>query len=93
MSGMAVDLFSYLNTNETSRSIYFLGTKQEVLEETVKQFHKNYPKMNIAGYRNGYFIDNDDRKSYYRYNSVKMRFCCHWNGFSIAGTVCSRFEK
>ena len=62
MSGMAVDLFSYLNKSATDRNIYFLGTKQEVLEETVKQFHKNYPKMNIAGYRNGYFIDNDDRK-------------------------------
>lgn len=63
MSGMAVDLFSYLNTAETSRSIYFLGTMQKVLEETVRQFRKNYPKMNIAGYRNGYFIDNDDRKN------------------------------
>lgn len=62
MSSMAVDLFSYLNNKETSRSIYFLGTKQEILEETIKQFHKNYLKMNIAGYRNGYFIDNDDRK-------------------------------
>ena len=62
MSGMAVDLFSYLNKSATDRNIYFLGTKQEVLEETVKRFHKNYPKMNIAGYRNGYFIDNDDRK-------------------------------
>ncbi len=62
MSGMAVDLFSYLNTIGTKRSIYFLGTKQEVLEETIKQFRKNYPDMNIAGFRNGYFIDNDDRK-------------------------------
>ncbi|TFU94465.1 glycosyltransferase [Barnesiella sp. WM24] len=63
MSGMAVDLFTYLNDKETSRSIYFLGTKQEILESTVKQFHKSYPEMKIAGYRNGYFIDNDDRKS------------------------------
>ncbi len=62
MSGMAVDLFSYLNTIDTDRSIYFLGTKQDVLEETIKQFRKSYPRMNIAGYRNGYFIDNDDRK-------------------------------
>ncbi|WP_301710486.1 WecB/TagA/CpsF family glycosyltransferase [uncultured Duncaniella sp.] len=62
MSGMAVDLFSYLNNIGTDRSIYFLGTKQDVLEATIKQFYKNYPKMKIAGYRNGYFIDNDDRK-------------------------------
>lgn len=62
MSGMAVDLFSHLNTKAQDRSIYFLGTKQDVLEETIKQFRKSYPNMNIAGYRNGYFIDNDDRK-------------------------------
>ncbi len=62
MSGMAVDLFSYLNNREIDRSIYFLGTKQDILEATINQFHKNYPEMKIAGYRNGYFIDNDDRK-------------------------------
>lgn len=62
MSGMAVDLFSYLNSEGTGRSIYFLGTKQDVLEATIKQFNKSYPEMRIAGYRNGYFIDNDDRK-------------------------------
>lgn len=61
MSGMAVDLFVLLNSVDTKRSIYFLGTRQDVLEKTIKQFRKSYPKMNIVGYRNGYFIDNDDR--------------------------------
>lgn len=63
MSGMAKDLFSYLDTIIPQRSIYFLGTRQEVLEETIKQFRKNYKNMKIAGYRNGYFIDNDDRRN------------------------------
>lgn len=63
MSGMAADLFSYLNNDETDRSIYFLGTKQDVLEETISQFQKAYPQMEIAGYRNGFFIDNDDRRN------------------------------
>lgn len=63
MSGMAVDLFSYLNNKKTDRSIYFLGTKQDVLEATIKQFHKSFPEMRITGYRNGYFIDNDERKN------------------------------
>lgn len=62
MSGIAVDLFSHLNNKNTERSIYFLGTKQETLEATIKQFHDNYPMMNIAGYRNGYFIDFNDRE-------------------------------
>lgn len=63
MSGIAADLFSFLNTKEVDRNIYFLGTRQDVLEATINQFRSNYPQMNIAGYRNGYFIDTDDRRN------------------------------
>lgn len=62
MSGIAAELFKYLNSVATDRSIYFLGTRQDVLEKTISQFRKSYPRMNIAGFRNGYFIDNDDRR-------------------------------
>lgn len=62
MSGIAVDLFSYLNTSDVDRSIYFIGTRQDTLEATIKQFKTGYPEMNIAGYRNGYFINSDDRQ-------------------------------
>lgn len=62
MSGIAVDLFAYLNDTATDRSIYFLGTRQDVLDKTINQFSNSYPNMNIAGYRNGYFIDTDDRR-------------------------------
>ena len=58
MSGMAKDLFAYLNKKGNEESIFFLGTKQEILEATIKQFQKNYPRMNIVGYRNGYFVDS-----------------------------------
>jgi N-acetylglucosaminyldiphosphoundecaprenol N-acetyl-beta-D-mannosaminyltransferase len=36
-------------------SIYFLGAKQEVLENAVQSLKSKYPSLNIAGYRNGYF--------------------------------------
>lgn len=62
MSGMAVDLFTYLNSEAKDRGIYFLGTRQEILEQTIGQFRRSYPHMNIVGYRNGYFIDLEDRK-------------------------------
>ncbi len=62
MSAMAKDLFTYLNKPDTDRSIYFLGTRQDILEETICQFRKSYPNMHIAGFRNGYFIDADDRR-------------------------------
>lgn len=61
MSSMAADLFSYLNDPNLNRNIYFLGTRQNVLESTIRQFRENYPNMNIAGFRNGYFIDLEDR--------------------------------
>lgn len=61
MSSMAADLFEYLNSDGINRSIYYLGTKQEILEKTIKQFELGYPNVCIAGYRNGYFIDKDDR--------------------------------
>ena len=54
MSSMAADLFSFLNNEETKRSIYFLGTKQGVLESTIRQFQKNYPEMN----KNKLIIEN-----------------------------------
>lgn len=61
MSGMAADLFTYLNNKGTERNIYFIGTRQDVLEKTIGQFRKSYPFMNIAGFRNGYFTNDVDR--------------------------------
>lgn len=60
MSGMAVDLFDRLNRNE--ETIYFVGAKQDALESTIAQIRKAYPGMNIAGYRNGYFLLPGDRE-------------------------------
>lgn len=60
MSGMAVDLFARLNENE--ETVYFIGSKQDLLEATIDQIRKSYPNMHIAGFRNGYFQDADDRK-------------------------------
>ena len=59
MSGMAVDLFDRLNRND--ETIYFVGSKQEVLEATIGQITKTYPNIKIAGYRNGYFLLPEDR--------------------------------
>ena len=59
MSGMAVDLFERLNNN--SETIYFLGAKQEELNATISQIRNGYPKMQICGYRNGYFNSEEER--------------------------------
>lgn len=62
MSGMAKDLFTRLNSENNDETVYFIGAKQAELEGTIAQIKKTYPKINITGYRNGYFIDLDDRK-------------------------------
>ncbi|MDE6080855.1 MAG: WecB/TagA/CpsF family glycosyltransferase, partial [Muribaculaceae bacterium] len=60
MSGMAIDLFDRLNNNH-SESIFFIGSKQESIEQAVTQFKSAYPKMNVIGFRNGYFKDGKER--------------------------------
>ena len=69
MAGMAVDLFKRLNEND--ETIYFVGAKQEPLKKSILQIKTAYPKINIAGYRNGYFFKLDDRKEEIQ-NIVKL---------------------
>ncbi len=62
MSGMAVDLFRLLDEAAGDKTVYFIGAKQEELEKSVAQIRRSYPRMAVAGYRNGYFLDVDDRR-------------------------------
>lgn len=61
MTSMAKDLFEYLNAPNCKDTIYFIGSKQDEVASSVKQFKTNYPNMDIAGYRNGYFKNNIER--------------------------------
>jgi UDP-N-acetyl-D-mannosaminouronate:lipid I N-acetyl-D-mannosaminouronosyltransferase len=45
-----------------NRSFYFVGGRQEVIEETARKLKLEFPLINIAGFRNGYFDDNDKQK-------------------------------
>lgn len=40
--------------------IYLFGATQEVIETVVEIIHTNYPDIEIAGYRNGYFSSEDN---------------------------------
>lgn len=55
-----IDLFVELvkRSAENGRSVYFLGARDDVLEEMVSRFRTQYPTLRIAGFRNGYW-DND----------------------------------
>ena len=45
-------------SNEKGYSIYLLGAKQEVVEQTKKTLEDKYKKLNIVGFHNGYFKEN-----------------------------------
>ena len=55
-----IDLFAELvkRSAENGRSVYFLGAREDVLEEMLSRFRTQYPTLRIAGFRNGYW--NDD---------------------------------
>lgn len=52
-----IDLMLKLLTlsQQKGYSIYLLGAKQEVVEQTIEVIEKEYKGINIAGYHNGYF--------------------------------------
>jgi exopolysaccharide biosynthesis WecB/TagA/CpsF family protein len=43
-----------------NKSIYFIGTKPNVIEKAIENIKEAYPKLNIIGFRNGYF-KNEER--------------------------------
>lgn len=56
------DLFELLlrESEKKHKSVFFLGAKDTVLEQMIKNIKIKYPNLKIAGYRNGYFSDTED---------------------------------
>lgn len=57
-----IDLFQNLVSlaNEKGYKIYLFGAKEEVVTKVKNIFEKQYPKLQIVGYRNGYFTKDDE---------------------------------
>jgi len=57
-----VDLFYQLlaMAEKKQRSVYLLGAKEPVIEETVRRVKRDYPRLKIAGYHHGYFWDREE---------------------------------
>ena len=45
------------------RSFYFIGGTQEVIEKVIQRIKKEYPQINIKGYRNGFIKTDEDKFS------------------------------
>lgn len=44
------------------KSVYFIGSSEENIQRFINEITKNYPQLNIAGYRNGYFSNTTERE-------------------------------
>ena len=55
-SELWLDIISMLNDED---SIYLVGSTDEVIISTTKKLKEQFPRLNIAGYRNG-FLNEDD---------------------------------
>ncbi|WP_127836929.1 WecB/TagA/CpsF family glycosyltransferase [Clostridium prolinivorans] len=56
-----IDLFNNLVKEAAKEGyrIYFFGAKEEVVKRVVEIYKEKYPNLNIAGYRNGYFKEDE----------------------------------
>lgn len=45
------------------KSFYLVGGKQVVIDETIEKLKKDYPGINIVGYRNGYIKTDEERET------------------------------
>lgn len=57
-----VDLFHNLNemAEQEQLSVFYLGAKQDVVEETAKKMQLAHPQLQIAGTHHGYFWDDEE---------------------------------
>lgn len=46
-------------SEEKHYKVYLLGAKQAVVEETAKRLREQFPALELVGFRNGYFQDED----------------------------------
>lgn len=46
---------------EREFKVYFLGSKPEVIDQFVRSIRKKYVRLQISGYRNGYFSEEETR--------------------------------
>lgn len=60
MTSMAPELFAY--AAKYGKTIYIVASKQEQVEKAMEIFRERYPKVKFAGYRNGYFANEEEMK-------------------------------
>ncbi len=57
--------------NNSGRSIFLLGGKPDVAKKAGEEIVKKFPKIEVKGYQDGYFADNEELKIIDKINEVK----------------------
>ena len=59
-----IDLFQNIvrMASERNYKLYFLGAKEEVVTKVVDLFESKYPRLQVAGFRNGYFNEKEEKE-------------------------------
>ncbi|RRD80601.1 glycosyltransferase [Alloprevotella sp. OH1205_COT-284] len=65
MTSLAPELFEY--AGEQGKTIYIVASRQEQVETAVKIFTERFPKVQIIGYRNGFFTHDRNMDEEARY--------------------------
>lgn len=60
-TSIAKQLFSLAQDN--GNSIYLIGASDHEIRQTVSMLKKDYPKLNLLGFRNGFFSNKNERKA------------------------------
>lgn len=58
MTSIAPELLGY--AEKSGKTVYIVASRQEQVERAVEIFRDRYPKLNIAGFRNGYFSSESE---------------------------------
>lgn len=45
------------------RKFYFVGGKQNIIEQTIEKLKVDFPNIKIAGYRNGYIVNDSEKRA------------------------------
>lgn len=59
MTSLAPQLFEYANKN--NKTLYFIASKEEEINNALKIIQKKYPGLNIIEYHSGYFASHDEK--------------------------------
>lgn len=53
----------FIEKFHSSRTFYLIGSKPEVIEETVQKLKAQFPDISIVGYRDGYLKSDEERSA------------------------------